>query len=149
MHKSPWFSILAVLLLLSAAGAGLRVRAQEQETPNHEERAKAVNIVRLLNTAEVMYNSQKAQTDGAGRFCSWDELYSSGILKATQNRFRTMNNVELSAGPEIIPGYRLDIVVSADGQFYSIALHDKKEGDRLFSVFSDQTGIIFLGAPLQ
>jgi len=28
-------------------------------------------------------------------------------------------------------------------------LHDKKDGDGLFSVFSAQCGIIFLGAPPQ
>jgi hypothetical protein len=66
-----------------------------------------------------------------------------------QNKWAMMKDIEVSAGPEIIPGYHLDIVVSPDGQSYSIALHDKKEGDGLFSVFSDQTGIIYLGAPLQ
>jgi hypothetical protein len=40
------------------------------------------------------------------------------------------------------------LLVSADGKSYSVALHDTSEGDGLFSVFSDQNGIIFLGSPL-
>jgi hypothetical protein len=60
-----------------------------------------------------------------------------------------VKDLQLSAGREVIPGYRLDLIVSPDGQSYSIALHDKKEGDGLFSVFSDSTGIIYWGAPLQ
>jgi len=31
----------------------------------------------------------------------------------------------------------------------SIALHDTRHGGGLFSVFSDQSGIIYLGAPMQ
>jgi hypothetical protein len=61
-----------------------------------------------------------------------------------------LNQLQVSGeGPEIIPGYRLDLIVSPDGNSFMVALHDRKEGDGLFSVFSDQTGIIYLGAPLQ
>jgi hypothetical protein len=31
----------------------------------------------------------------------------------------------------------------------SIALHDARRCDGLYSVFSDQSGIIYLGAPMQ
>lgn len=150
MHKSRSLSILVVVLLFAAVCTGLRVRAQDQETPSHEERSKAVNIVRLINTAEVTYSSKKAaQAEGHAGFATWDELYASGVITGIQERWAMAKNIELSAGPEIIPGYRLDILVSPDGQSYSIALHDKKEGDHLFSLFSDQTGIIYWGAPLQ
>jgi hypothetical protein len=48
-----------------------------------------------------------------------------------------------------IPGYRVDLIVSPDGQSYSLAVHDQQEGHGLFSVFSDQVGIIYLAEPLQ
>lgn len=143
------YSALVAVLFLVALSAALRARTQEQEVPSHEERAKAINVVRMLNTAEVTYNSKQAQAGNPARFASWEDLYQSGILKPMQEGWATMKDLQLSDGPEIIPGYHLDLLVAADGQSYSIALHDKKEGDRLFSVFSDQTGIIYLGAPLQ
>jgi hypothetical protein len=59
-----------------------------------------------------------------------------------------VKDLQVSAGPEVMPGYRLDLLVSADGKSYSVALHDTRDGDGLFSVFSDQNGIIFLGSPL-
>jgi hypothetical protein len=48
-----------------------------------------------------------------------------------------------------INGYRGDLIVAADGLSYSFAVHDQQEGHRLFSVFTDQVGIIYLGEPLQ
>ena len=48
-----------------------------------------------------------------------------------------------------MPGDRLDLLVSVDGQSYSLALHDTRDGDGLFSLFSDQSGIIYSGSALQ
>jgi hypothetical protein len=123
--------IFAVGLLFVALSAVLR--AQDQKSPSEEERRKAINLVRAINTAEVRYSSN----GGHGRFVSWTELYDSGLLK----------DLQVSPGPEIIPGYRLDLLASPDGKSFMLALHDTKDGDGLFSVFSDQSGIIFLGAP--
>jgi hypothetical protein len=119
---------VALLFVVLAVG----LRAQDQKSPSPEEQRKAINLVRAINTAEVHYSSGVSH----GRFASWTELYDSGLLKG----------LELSAGPEVMPGYRLDVLASADGQSYMVGLHDIRDGDGLFSVFSDQTGIIFLGA---
>ena len=131
MRKS-WLQIVGgVALLLVMLVVGLR--AQDQKSPSPEEQRKAINLVRAINTAEVRYSSSVSH----GRFASWSELYDSGLLKG----------LELSAGPEVMAGYRLDLLASADGKSFMVGLHDTKDGDGLFSVFSDQTGIIFLGAP--
>jgi hypothetical protein len=60
-----------------------------------------------------------------------------------------VKDLQASASTDLMPGYHLDLLVSADGKWYSIALHDKRDGDGLFSLFSDQNGIIFSGSPLQ
>jgi hypothetical protein len=125
--------ISAVVLLLVALSAASR--AQDQKSPSQEERRKAINLVRAINTAEVRYNVNTSH----GRFASWTELYDSGLVK----------DLQVSPGPEVIPGYHLDLLASPDGKSFMLALHDKKDGDGLFSVFSDESGIIFLGAPPQ
>jgi hypothetical protein len=122
---------VGLLLVALSAASG----AQDQTSPSQEERRKAINLVRAINTAEARYNANISH----GRFASWTELYDSGLVKELQ----------VSPGPEVIPGYRLDLLASPDGKSFMLALHDKKDGDGLFSVFSDQTGIIFLGAPPQ
>ena len=139
MRISRFQIISAVVLLVVALSAASR--AQEQKSPSQEERRKAINLVRAINTAEVRYYSgtAKGANNGHDRFASWTELYDSGLLK----------DLQVSPGPEVIPGYHLDLLASADGKSFMLALHDKKDGDGLFSVFSDQSGIIFLGAPPQ
>jgi hypothetical protein len=139
MRISRFQIISAVVLLIVALSAASR--AQDQKSPSQEERLKAVNLVRAINTAEVRYNmgTAKGANDGHGRFASWTELYSSKLVK----------DLQVSPGPEVIPGYHLDLLASPDGKSFMIALHDTKDGDGLFSVFSDQSGIIFLGAPPQ
>jgi hypothetical protein len=151
MHRSRCYVGVALLLLL--VGISAKLLAQEQKSPSHEERAKAVNLVRLINTAENWYdvgaNTKAGVIEARGRYASWDELNNSGVLKTVQSQLAMARNLELSASPEVIQGYRLDLLVSADGKSYSLALHDTRDGDGLFSLFSDQNGIIFLGAPLQ
>ena len=125
--------IIPVVLLIVALSAASS--AQDQISPSQEERRKAINLVRAINTAELRYNVNISH----GRFASWTELYDSGLVK----------DLHVSPGPEVIPGYHLDLLASPDGKSFMLALHDKKDGDGLFSVFSDQSGIIFLGAPPQ
>jgi len=148
MHKLRNYIGVAVLLLL--IGISAKLLAQDQKSPNHEERSRAVNVVRLINTAEQWYNggTKKDATDAHGRYASWDELFRSGILKTVQDQWAMVKDLQVSASPEVMQGYHLDLLVSADGKSYSVALHDTKDGDGLFSVFSDQNGIIFLGSPL-
>jgi hypothetical protein len=54
MHRSLRY--ISVTLLLLLVGFSARLLAQDQKPPSHEERAKAVNLVRLINTAELWYN---------------------------------------------------------------------------------------------
>jgi hypothetical protein len=151
MHKSRYY--IGVVLLLLLVGISAKLLAQEQKSPSHEEKAKAVNLVRLINTAELLYNrGTKTKTEAIeahDRYASWDELNKSGALKTVQGEWAMVKDLQVSEGPEVMPGYRLDLLVSADGKSYSLALHDTKNGDGLFSVFSDQNGIIFLGSALQ
>jgi hypothetical protein len=151
-------------------GISAKLLAQDQKSPSQEERAKAVSFVRLINTAENWYNRGVNTKTGAieahGRYASWDELNNSGALKTVQDQFRSqasgarvslrssvqraaVKDLQVSAGPEVMPGYRLDLLLSVDRQSYSLALHDTRDGDGLFSLFSDQRGIIYSGSALQ
>jgi hypothetical protein len=135
MRISLFQIISGVVLLLVALSAASR--AQEQKSPSQEERAKAINLVRAINTAEVRYNMDP--NSGHGSFASWTELYGSGLMK----------DLQVSPGPEVMPGFHLEVLASSDGKSFLVSLHDTKDGDGLFSVFSDASGIIYMGAPLQ
>jgi len=118
MRISRFRAISAAALLLAAFSAALRGR--DQKSPNQEERVKAINLVRAIDTAEVRYSAEISN----GRLASWPELYSSGALK----------DLHVSAGSEVNPGYHpLDLLASADGRSFLLALHNTRSGDGLFS----------------
>lgn len=144
MRTSPFRFLVVVIFLL--VGISVSLRGQDQKSASQEERVTAVNVVRLINTAEAWY---AGEADSHGRYAPWDELYQSGVVKTVQGHGAFFRDVQVSPGAEVIPGHRLDLIVSADGKAYSLALHDTKDGDGLFSAFSDQNGVIFLGSPLQ
>ncbi len=91
MHTSRFHIVVAVVFLL--VGISVTLRAQDQKSASHEERAKAVNLVRLINTAELWYargtKTKNGAVDAHGRYASWDELYNSGVLKTVQDELRS------------------------------------------------------------
>ena len=125
MHRSQFYFAVAVLLLL--AGVSAKLLAQDQKSPNQEERARAVNLVRLINTAENWYNvgtnTEAGVIEAHGRYASWDELNNSGVLKTVQGLLPMAKTLQVSASPEVMQGYRLDFLVSADGKSYSCLLY--------------------------
>jgi len=136
MHWPRVFALAVVVPLGLSAAAWAR---NQQETETMAEKTQAVWLVRAINTAEMRY-----AYDRQGRYGTWQQLWDSGSLKP-----KSAPNGKLSRSPEPIPGYHLEVLVSSDGKSYTISLHDMRKGKGLFSVFSDQSGIIFVGAPLQ
>lgn len=145
--------VVTAALLILVLGFSIIMQARQHQSPSDEERAKAVNMIRLINTAELWYNFGTKTKNGAiashGRYGTWQELTSSGMLNTVQGEVGFLKGLEISSEPEVMKGYQLSLLVSADGKSYLVALHDKREGDGLLSVFSDQNGLIFLGSPLQ
>src|SRR5487761_205515 len=106
------------------------------QAPN-ETLATGVNVVRLINTAEMEY--KRAQ----GSYATWDVLFRSGLISDLQKR-PFFGGVHLAAGPEAVPGWTLALIPSAEGQSYELSLRNL--GDKCqFSFFSDQRGLIYEG----
>jgi hypothetical protein len=113
-----------------------------------------IGFVRSVNTAEAAYRLNPRSGNGSGtrgRYASWAELRDSGVLEqyAKECPMARVDWARQAADGKGIDGYRVDLIVATDGMSYSFAVHDQREGHRLFSVFSDQTGIIYWGEPLQ
>ena len=99
-------------------------------------------IVRVIKAAENKYHQSHR------RFASWQELYDSGALWDVQSAVDEWRKVAFANGPEAIPGYRLSLIVSAEGAGYSISLRDIASNGCGLSMFSDQNGPVYEGAPL-
>jgi hypothetical protein len=104
-----------------------------------DSRLVGVNVVRLINTAELEY--KKAHSG----FADWNELYQSGAVVAAQKRLPEARNPALVAGPEVVPGWSLAIAVSHDGNSYQLSLRNLDDKQCRFSFFSDSSGLVYEG----
>jgi len=101
-------------------------------------RMMGVNVVRLINTAETEYKSTHSG------YATWPALYRSGIIAKHEKQGTMFGNLNLSEGPEVVPGWTLAMLVAADGQSYELSLHNLADKCG-FSFFSDERGLIYEG----
>jgi hypothetical protein len=145
--------LIGFCVVFVASGSIRPVRAQNQQWPNQNPTSGIFISVRrpVVNTAYVMRvvnAAESAYRRNLKRFGSWQELYDSGALWDVQKAEDEWRKVAFAKGPEAVPGYRLSLVVSADGTAYSISLQDTDSNGCGFSLFSDQSGVLYQGAPL-
>jgi hypothetical protein len=146
-------SMRAVAVGLVVAGAlvcGAVVVAQQQQgsqqameklvaqTPGLD---TGISLVKTVVTAEIVYSSSH------GSFVSWDQLYQS---PDTQNLWQPSGEqpnsprLQISAGPEVIPGWTLSALASPDGKTFQVWARNSASKCGL-SVFSNETGYIYSG----
>jgi hypothetical protein len=136
-------AVLAILVIVA--------RAQEpfDHVVQMNSVEKAMEAVRVINAAEYNYRTSN------GRFGSWVAVYefdwrdlnsfSSGLQPQRPVLTGKEELLTPGPGPEVIPGYRLTLLVAEDGTAYSISLHEMKANRCGLSIFSDQSGLIYQG----
>jgi hypothetical protein len=132
--KRVSFAMFCGLLVILAAGAAIFPQANAQ---NEIATEKLVVTLRLLNTSEYSYREEK------GRFANWEEL----LAFLRQNGYKRNAVIDL----ENPKPYEVEITTSSDGEHYQITLkpdmNDKSTWCKA-AAFSDDAGVIFLGAAL-
>jgi|SRR5690349_526638 len=124
---------LASLAFVTLALAQSRPTPPQQTAQStHESLPVAIDIVRQINTAEVEFNARH------GAFASWEELHRS---PDEQKRWQSL---QVSAGPEIFPGWKLRLVIARDGQSFDLSLTTAQDKCGL-TFFSDDRGVIYEG----
>lgn len=131
------------IITISALACATLIVAQQQSAPprNPLMRDQAVetstdslqigiNVMKTIVTAEI------SQTSLHGRFVDWDELYHSPDAQ------QFWQQLHISAGPQVVPGWALDLVASGGGTHFQISLHNVANKCGL-SVFSSDTGIVY------
>jgi len=128
-------ALLVVGLCLAARAQDLRSAAQR----NDLDRARAVDVLRIINTAEYDYRRDH------GSFAVWPELYASGAIGKVQKQVNQWTALSITAGQQVIPGYFLNLLVSRDAASYLVSLREAGTNDCGYSVFSDESGLIYQG----
>lgn len=145
---------LAGLFLLAAAVSPLwpqTISAAKTTTGSSAEAIRAVNILRVINTAEVgTCRDDHGEAGDNMRFRPWARLVNAPCLKEAQShfsgsRFAQAGKLSFSAAPEIVPGLMLRLVVSPDGKHYNAWLGPKPDVRCGFAFYSDERGVIYEG----
>jgi hypothetical protein len=134
--KRVSFAMFCGLLIILATGVVIFPQANAQTEVATE---KLVVTLRLLNTSEYSYRGEN------GRFANWEEL----LAFLQQSGYQKKAVIDL----ENPKPYELEITTSRDGEHYQITLkrtsdmNDKSTWCKT-AAFSDDAGVIFLGAAL-
>jgi hypothetical protein len=133
-------SLSIVALAPSAFAQRQPVAVTSTVSRDDERRTFAVGLARAINTAEVTY---KKNHDG---YASWDNLQSNGDFSSNGTKWAgdstTLSHALYGPGPEVVPGWKLRLTVSADGKHYDLLLEDANDPKCLFAVVSDERGLI-------
>ena len=137
------FALFAAFPLAIAASPAQKNSPSAQDR-ERERRSLAVNIVRAINTAEL--NFKKSH----GTYATWDAMISNGDFsengtKWSSEAFPTVAHAMYAPGPEIVPGWKLRLHLSKDGNAYDLLLEDVTDPKCSFAFFSDERGLIRQG----
>ena len=134
--------LLGVLLALPSAQA----QKPSPVVPDRERerRSLAVNLVRAINTAEANYKK------GHGVYANWETLLGNGDFtdagtKWAPETFPTVAHAMYGRGPEIVPGWKLRLSISKEGNAYDVLLEDVTDPKCGYAVVSDERGVIRQG----
>lgn len=136
-------SVLSFAVLLFAAAAVARPRAQSQTNGSKDKMALAVTAVRAINTAEARF------LDSNHRYGTFQELVTSGQLANLHRLINAVHNtpavnINASSEEDAVSGYKTQLIIAGSGNSYSLILRDATNScDAAF--FSDDRGIIFRG----
>jgi hypothetical protein len=109
---------------------------------NSRDSTVALEFVRLINNAEL------DQRMSAGKYVSFSKLVELGYLERVQSdtlgSFASVLGIKIKNETEPLPGWALTLIVSSDGESYSLSLGEQKKKCGL-SFFSDNRGEVYQG----
>jgi hypothetical protein len=143
--------ILAAILVVLSVGALTPQFAQDSANSDKSDqqklrRALLIGLMRTINTDEVTERTKY------GSYASWQTLFDHQpeYFNRWLARFRPDDpTLRFADTPEILPGVTLRLNAHADGQGYDVRLQDTPEQKYGYAAFSDESGVIWEGQPLQ
>jgi hypothetical protein len=140
------FIVIALALVFPLFTSPTLAQKNSPSVPDRERerRSLALNVVRAINTAEANYKRTH------GTFATWDQFIANGDFSETGTKwssesFPTVAHAMYGSGPEIVPGWKLRLQVSKDGNAYDVTLQDATDPKCNFAFFSNERGLISQG----
>ena len=138
------FALSAALLLGAAAPAPAQKNSPGIQDRERERRSLAFNLVRAINAAETHYKKNH------GVFAAWDTLLGNGDFSDTGTKWApeslpSVAHAMYGRGPEIVPGWKLRLILSQDGTAYDLLLEDVTDPKCGYAVITDERALIRQG----
>lgn len=129
---------IGVFVLLALSNSN-RTSAQGPGGPGQEQRL-SVDLVRVVNTAEMTYRDQSPEK----WFADWSELtHSTGFAKAVDRFSRSspgLKDLNLGSTSDVVPGWQFRMVTAGDKKSYIILILNRS--DKCSGFVSDDDGVI-------
>lgn len=148
--------VVVITLITLGLAWGTPARPQKGAIPTagreQERRSFAINLTRAIQKAEVDYKTKH------GTFANWDSLVGNGYFTSTGTKwaspdFPTVGQALYGGGPEVVPGWRLRLSISNNGNAYDLLLEDVTDPKCGYASLTDERGRIrqakFLECPFQ
>ena len=145
-------NLICLALLCAALALTSSASAQKPSygVPDRERERKslAVNIVKAISAAEANYKKKH------GVYATWDTLLSTGDFsdrgtKWASESFPTVAHAMYGPAPEIVPGWKLRLNLSKDGNAYDLLFEDVTDPKCSFAIFTDDRGRIRQGKAIE
>jgi hypothetical protein len=133
MRTKTMIAVCGLLMGYIALGIFTHGQEQNRTTPGPEiqEKRKAVNFIRSVNTAEVRYRDKNN-----GSFADWDVISTSDEFK------KSTNPQDSSDSTDILPGWHVRLMLAADKKSYVVVLTSKSDETCADAFVSDEGGLI-------
>lgn len=134
--------LLAVILCPNQAQGQKRTTSTAQ--PDQERHSFAQNFAKALNAAEADYFQQHQV------YATWDSLVAMGYFSSSGTKwaspdFPTVAHALYGSGPEVVPGWRLRLLVSNNGKAYDASIEDVNDVSCGYAVTTDERGAVRQG----
>jgi hypothetical protein len=136
-------SLVLLIVLLPLAELRPQKTSPGISSRESERRSFALHLVGAINAAEASYKKNH------GVYANWDALVVNGDFKETGTRWAPetypVAHAMYGRGPEIVPGWKLRLNVSNNGNSYDLLLEDVTDPKCNYAVGSDERGLIRQG----
>jgi len=133
--------VVFLLLVMTVVAAGIQSQPPPGQGQSLQERTVVVDLVRVINTAEMGY-----KTRSGGSFAGWTELSGSKEFAKAFERFShsdpKLKDINVKAAPEVISGWRLRLTISSNAKSYFVVVSDAADIQCSYAVISDEEGLI-------
>jgi hypothetical protein len=135
--------VFAIGLITFGLAWSTAARPQKGAIPTvgreQERRSFAINLARAIQKAEVDFKAKH------GTYGNWDSLMGNGYFTSTGTKwaspdFPTVGQALYGSGPEVVPGWRLRLSISNNGNSYDLLLEDVTDPKCGYAVQTDERG---------